>query len=1644
MKKAWSIQMQMGLLVGSMAVIAALIFGFWGKDEARNIQIRIWEQSSQVLTRALIKPIGEELREQDWHSIRTIFSSLAQSNPNIEFILLLNETGQVVAASDSLPAGSWLRPVLDEIAWGKQKTIARKVRLANGDLLLRGQVIPVSPSMKLVAAIKYGAFGEYMDRVKTRLLIITLSAGIIILIVGLILMRRFTAPLRRLMETVQQFGEGKEVHFDSLPSGSAEINKLVEAFRESLELRQKAEKELRLYQDIVKTMQMGLHVYHLEEPDDDRTLRLISANPAAEQFTGLPNSEIIGRTIDENFPDLRAKKIPRLYASVVQEQRPLEIEELVYNRRRLPQSALAVKAFPLPDHCVGVLFEDISQRKQAEKALKAREEQYRRLYEETPVMMHSLDADFKIVSVNETWLKTLGYTREEVLGKSLLGFMDQESKEYAQEVGWPEFLKRGYVQDLSYQLIKKDGSICYVELSAKAYYNESGQLSHTHAFMLDVTDRAMTEAELHYSEAKNRALLAALPDVIFYLDMNGEYLDYVPAKGFETLVPPQEFIGKTIAEVLPEEIARQAEQAMARARETQQVQAFTYEMMMGGQNRYYEARIVSMNQDEFLVVVRDITEQRQTEQALRDSEQRFRSLAENAPNFINIIDGKGMILYINRVLPGFKREEIVGSTVWKYTLPEFHPAMKEVFRGVLKTGKADRYETSSPDAQGNLHYYETFVGPLYIGDKIDALILISNDMTKKKEAENQLLKSERRYRQLVETMQEGLWVIDRDAYTTYVNPRMAEMLGYQVEEMLGKHLFDFMDEHGVEIARGKLSHREEGNSEDHDFELLKKDGSRIYTRMCTNPLTDEQGNYVGALAAVADVTDRHEALESLRRSEELFRTLSRVAPVGIFRNDSDGKCTYANEKILEIMGCTLEEVLGDGWQNAIHPDDRGRVVSSWRQAVSENKLFETEYRFLRRDQSIAWVLVRAQSISGPGGQLLGFVGAAVEITKRKQSEEALQRTQNILLYTERLAKIGSWEWIFNTDEVIWSPEMYRQYRLNPREVKRVDFNTALKAIHPDDVPKVRINTEKALKTGKIKPMEYRLLLDDGTIRYMRGEGEVITDGNGLPLKMVGFAQDITQRKKAEELLKQHVFQQQAVARLGEKALKGTSISPLMREAVRVVARVLKVDYTKVLKLQPDRQTMVMEAGIGWPKGNIGKRETPVSDTSQAGFTLRSKKPTIVVDHRTETRFSTTYLYQNYQIRCGVDILIGDPDNPYGVLGAHSRELRKFSRSEVNFLVSIANILAEAIDRERAENLLKESEEKVRTILETLLDGVTVVDLNLGIQDVNQRSVELFGFQKKEDVLHRNALEFVSPSEHSRIPELLKIFYEKGFVENVEIIARRVDGQEFPAEVSAALLCDKNGAPAGIVVISRDVSKLKQAFNELQTSRERLRELATHLQHVREEERRAIAREIHDEFGQILTVLKMDLALLERELKKRLPGQDLHSVEEEIDRMNQLVDQTGAKMSALITRLRPEVLDNLGLIPALEWQIEDFQKHTGIYCDFRSDVSTLELEDDYAISLIRILQESLTNIARHSQATRVRVRLRLEDGFIRMSITDNGIGFKNGESVEAGHYGILGMKERAASHQGKLEVLSEPGQGARIYLEMPAVLSTEKK
>ena len=259
--------------------------------------------------------------------------------------------------------------------------------------------------------------------------------------------------------------------------------------------------------------------------------------------------------------------------------------------------------------------------------------------------------------------------------------------------------------------------------------------------------------------------------------------------------------------------------------------------------------------------------------------------------------------------------------------------------------------------------------------------------------------------------------------------------------------------------------------------------------------------------------------------------------------------------------------------------------------------------------------------------------------------------------------------------------------------------------------------------------------------------------------------------------------------------------------------------------------------------------------------------------------------------------------------------------------------------------------------------------------------------------------------------------------------KRKDGSILDIEINSKFLSDGR-----FLAFIRDITERKKAENELNSSYRAIRKLTSHLQNAREEERTHIAREIHDELGQQLTVLKMDISWLTKKIKQ-LENQQLNDKAAEIIRM---LNDTVNTVRRISSDLRPVLLDDLGLAAAIEWHLMEFGKRSGIKTEFFTLESAIEIPRATATGLFRIYQESITNIARHSEATEVMVELFIEDKVVTMAIADNGKGFDVTSIGRKKTLGVLGMQERTVMMGGTFRIKRNPAKGMKVEVHVPVL------
>lgn len=391
-------------------------------------------------------------------------------------------------------------------------------------------------------------------------------------------------------------------------------------------------------------------------------------------------------------------------------------------------------------------------------------------------------------------------------------------------------------------------------------------------------------------------------------------------------------------------------------------------------------------------------------------------------------------------------------------------------------------------------------------------------------------------------------------------------------------------------------------------------------------------------------------------------------------------------------------------------------------------------------------------------------------------------------------------------------------------------------------------------------------------------------------------------------------------------------------------------------------------------------------------------------------------------RCEEDSYIA-ADGSTGWLQWESLPWRKVD-GEIGGLILFTQVITA---RKRAEEALRASEERFAKIFHLSPFRMGILRIRDGIVlEVNDAWTIGTGFSRDE-VINQSIFKFASTMDQRLVERLREILKTPKPILNLEVRFESKDGREVIANTSAVMF-DLDGEPCYLWAAD-DITERKHAEDAL-------RALSARLHSAREEEGARIAREIHDELGGILTGLKWDLEKIDNNLNSTRDDSQLPEIHKRLGTMTTLIETTINTVRRIASELRPGVLDDLGLVAAIEWQVEQFQSRSGLKCHWTNNASEVELSRERATAVFRILQEILTNVLRHARATNLYVKLGCNKNYFELEVKDDGVGITESQRMNSRALGLLGMKERALLVGGEVCIIGKEGSGTTVLVRVP--------
>jgi two-component system sensor histidine kinase UhpB len=1360
--------------------------------------------------------------------------------------------------------------------------------------------------------------------------------------------------------------------------------------------RKQAEKKLReseeRFRRVVETMKVGLGAI-----DENGVLTYV--NEYLAKMLGYSVDEMIGRpTLDFYYDEESRKAQGEIFAkrrSGMRDPTPYEVTW----RRKDGQKVYAILSptpvFDADGRYMGsfAIHTDITERKQMEDDLRESEERFRALFESAPDAIFLADPESeKILDANPAASRLLLRPHEEIVGLHQSQLHPPQKNEYARK----KFVE--HIQEAQHEkkthpiesaVIRSDGYEVPVEVLAQMVYIHGRPV--LQGTFRDITERKQAAEALRDSEERYRRLvedsllgigISSGNQVVFANPALLRLFGYDDLEEF-TKIPLLNHVAPASRELIAARMEKLAQgkpipaefeyDILRKDKLTRTLLASTSHFTSGGK---------TYSQTTF----QDITERKQSEEALKKSEEKYRLLSENIPvavysalpdEYSTNLFLSGQFLELTRYpIEYFLKDPLLWDTI-------LHPADKDYVWEKIKEHRREKalleveYRIITKDKI--IKWIRDRARPVL--DEHGEILRIDGfmeDVTERKQAEIALRESEEEYRSLVESSEDSIYLIDSHCNYLFVNSKYLSRLGLRSSHVIGKAYSKFHSpEETKDFVQRVNKVLKTGTSFSYEYRSLRD--NRYFIRTLS-PVKPPEGGKVNAITVISkDITELKMAEAALREREAFNFALFHYNPVETIVVDLDGRVIGFNQTKKQ-SGDRLPTI-GD----MMYEDYAGKHEIDMRAELMECITSGKAKEFPDRRYGNKYLSITISPFSK------GALIISEDITKRKHAEDLLLKERDTFFSILQRAPYG----------VMVINDQGRHTFINPEFTTITGYTLEdvptdgdwLRLAYPDrryrnmvietwnkDFTQGELTEQFSKKFSRVFSRAFRVVCKDGATKEIEFRRvETGDEGNIVMLS------DITERKKMHELME-------------TAATEWRTTFDAINDAVFL--------FDQEGRIKRCNNAMLLM--IGKPFGEIiGRRCWEVLH----GVSEPPERCALTRVHKSRHRETEALLRDNRWFNVSIDPL---------------------QNQEGDFLGGV-HIMTDITEQKRSEEALQQSEERFRNVVETMKVGLSTVNEKGVLTYANEYYCNMLGYSMDE-IIGRSTPDFLYYEGGRKAQEDIFAKRRMGMHDSTpyEITCRKKDGRKVYAIVSPTPQFDENGRYIGSFAIQTDITEHKQVEEELHSSREQLRDLTSYLQSVREEERTNIAREIHDELAQVLTALKMDVSWLDN----RLPRDQMPLIEKTRS-MSDLINTTIQTVKRISAELRPGILDDLGLVAAIEWQAEEFQHRTGIVCRVIIDPEELTVEKDRSTAIFRIFQETLTNVSRHAGASRVTVRLREKNGMLSLMVRDNGKGITKKQILDSKSFGLIGMRERVHPWGGAVDIKGIPGKGTTVLVDVPA-------
>ncbi len=518
------------------------------------------------------------------------------------------------------------------------------------------------------------------------------------------------------------------------------------------------------------------------------------------------------------------------------------------------------------------------------------------------------------------------------------------------------------------------------------------------------------------------------------------------------------------------------------------------------------------------LLLQEIAEHKQAQKALKAQKEFLQTVIDINPHPMFIKDRQDNFLLVNQAFAdfyGLTVEDLVAKTNTDFH--SNHPEVEKFLcqdRTVLETWQPQIvFETRITSPIGAVHYFQIIKKPFLSSDGQAQLVVgVGTDITERKLVEDALRESEQRYRLLIEGMNDGVILVDDNGMLSYVNEKLAEMLGYSPSEMIGHHKSEFLDDANLKIVEEQTARRRRGESGSYELGLKKKNGQPLLTIASGTPIQGEDDSFKGSFKVITDITALKTVQAELQQAKEQLRAVLDAVPGFVSWITSEGRYLGVNQNLADSFNLSPDAFIG---KELGFMKNSPSFVHLMQQFLASAAQTGRQVIEVQVNDSTRNYLIVAQKYN----QGTQAVSVGIDITERKQAEEALKNSQERLKLAQTVGKIGSWEWNLQTHEIIWTEELEAVYGLAPGSFDG-NYETWLQTLHPDDRSRIEQDSGGSITEGREFNSEFRIFWPDGSLHWIAAKFQAFNDDTGKPWRVIGVNMDITDRKQADEALRQ--------------------------------------------------------------------------------------------------------------------------------------------------------------------------------------------------------------------------------------------------------------------------------------------------------------------------------------------------------------------------------------------------------------------------------------------------------------------------------------------------------------------------------------------